>query len=61
MLKIRRHTRLRMEDLIKLKVALNRARPFMITADYNPSSMLLDSLNLRQRFTAAPVQLGLPF
>lgn len=60
MLKIRRYARLRMEDLIKLKVALNRAKPFMITADYNPSSLLLDSLNLRQRFTPEPVQLGLP-
>jgi putative DNA modification/repair radical SAM protein len=60
MLKIRRHVRLRLDDLAKLHIALNRAKPFIIADDYNPSTLILDSANLKQRFTAQPVQLGLP-
>ena len=60
MLRIRRYSRLRLDDMFKLKVAMNRARPFIITADYNPSSLLLDSAALAERFKAPAVQLHLP-
>lgn len=45
----RRHSRLRIVDLKRLRVALTRARPFIITADHHPDSVLLDSPALRER------------
>jgi putative DNA modification/repair radical SAM protein len=38
MLDIRRYCRLRLADLIKLRTALNRAKAFIVTADYRPSN-----------------------
>jgi putative DNA modification/repair radical SAM protein len=46
-LKIRRHKSLRTEDLKKLRVAWNRAKVFVITADHNPALNDLDILNLK--------------
>lgn len=59
-IKIRRHMRLRFIDLLQLKVAMNRAKPFIVTDDYRPSTRLLDSENLKQLFTPPPDQLVLP-
>ena len=39
-LSTRRHRAIRMEDLKKMRCALKRARPFIITADYQPGSLL---------------------
>ena len=39
---IRRHQRIRLDDLARLKVAMNRARWFIVTADHNPDAMRLD-------------------
>jgi len=47
-LQARRHTRLRLVDLKRLRVALNRARPFLIAADHHPDADLLDSPRLRE-------------
>jgi predicted DNA-binding helix-hairpin-helix protein len=55
---IRRHHRLSMADLAKLRVRLTEARPFVIAADSRPSASLLDSPTLRERFVQ-PVQLPL--
>ena len=58
-LKIRRYTRLRLADLVQLRVSLAKVQPFLMTADHNPSSYLLDSDALRARFLPKPQQLEL--
>ena len=43
---VRRHQRLRIADLEKLRVIVDRARPFIIAADYDPQRHLIDSPRL---------------
>jgi len=59
LLAIRRHTRVRLEDLPRLRVSLPKVRPFLITADHHPARYLLDSDRLIDRFLPKPVQLDL--
>jgi predicted DNA-binding helix-hairpin-helix protein len=47
-LQVRVHQRLRIADLKKLRVAWNRAKAFLLTADSNPSVASLDRLALAQ-------------
>jgi putative DNA modification/repair radical SAM protein len=47
-LKIRRYHRIRLEDLAKLRVVLNRARWFVTTADHNPNVFLIDAVDLEE-------------
>lgn len=56
-LAIRRHKRLRTDDLKKLRVAWKRARSFVITADHNPALSQLDDENLRSLLLPKPRQL----
>jgi putative DNA modification/repair radical SAM protein len=58
-LHIRRFGKIRLADLIRLRVPLKKVQPFLITADHNPSSLLLDSDRLRARFQPKPQQLDL--
>lgn len=58
-IRIRRFTRIRLTDLARLNISISKVRPFIITADHHPSSLLLDSENLRARFLPKPVQLEL--
>ncbi|HEX2225032.1 MAG TPA: putative DNA modification/repair radical SAM protein, partial [Thermoanaerobaculia bacterium] len=53
-LRIRKHRRLRLEDLAKLRAALKRARPFIVTADHNPDVFRLDRPDLFAEPVAAP-------
>lgn len=56
---IRRFAAVGVKDLLKLKVAFNRARHFLIAADHKP--MLLGSLDrLSQALRPPPSQLALP-
>ncbi len=57
-LRIRRHHRIRTEDLRRLRVSLAKTAPFLITADRNTSNRALDTLNLAVR-TAVPTQISL--
>jgi putative DNA modification/repair radical SAM protein len=57
----RRHSRLQLADLQRMRVNLVKTRPFVITADYRPPIALLDSDDLRQRFLPGPQQLELDF
>ena len=50
-LAVRRWQRIRLADLIALKVAVKRALPFVVTADHTPR--LLDAGDLRERLLAA--------
>jgi len=56
-LRIRRHHALRLEDLARLRVALQRTRAFVITADHNPGLALLDRMDLKRK--VVPAQLNL--
>jgi putative DNA modification/repair radical SAM protein len=59
LLSIRRHTLIRLEDLARLRVSLDKVRPFVITTDHNPAKYLLDSDRLLARLAPKPVQLEL--
>jgi putative DNA modification/repair radical SAM protein len=55
---IRRYHRLTLADLGKLRAALTRLKPFVVTADFNPDALALDRLDLGDRIVP-PMQLGL--
>ncbi len=55
---IRRHHKLTIRDVAKLRIRLTEARPFIVTADSSASTSLLDSATLRERFVQ-PVRLPL--
>ncbi len=56
-LSIRRHQRLRTDDLKKLRVAWKRARSFVITEDHNPALSDLDRGDLKQLIAPKEKQL----
>ncbi|MGB7347209.1 MAG: putative DNA modification/repair radical SAM protein [Pirellulaceae bacterium] len=56
---LRKHKSLRSEDLRKLRVAWNRAKVFVLTADHNPGLADLDKLDLAQRVKPRSQQLML--
>lgn len=55
----RKQRAIRLVDLARLKVAMKRATPFVITADHNPDALLIDRLDLRKRVKSE--QLSLDF
>jgi putative DNA modification/repair radical SAM protein len=57
-LAVRRHHAIRLQDLVRLKAAMTRIRPFIITADFHPNTQLLDHPRLAER-VAPPKQLSL--
>ncbi len=58
-LSMRRFHKIRLDDLTKMRVAMKRVRPFVITEDYNPDAVLIDSSTLRSRITGISPQLNL--
>ncbi len=58
-LQIRKYKGLRTDDLKKLRVAWNRAKVFVITADHNPALGDLDKLDLKKKVTPQTTQLML--
>ncbi|MEO1574921.1 MAG: putative DNA modification/repair radical SAM protein, partial [Pseudomonadota bacterium] len=58
-LKMRRHRRLRLDDLSSLRAALKRAMPFIVCADHTPGLGDTTSERLRARFAAPAEQLAL--
>lgn len=56
-LQIRVHKGIEIADLKKLRVAWNRAAPFVITSDYNPELAQLDKVDLRKRLQPPAQQL----
>ncbi len=56
-LSIRRHQRLRTDDLKKLRVAWKRAKSFVITEDHNPALADLDRGDLKQLIAPKEKQL----
>jgi len=57
-LQVRRHRRLRMEDLARLKLSLAKIAPFVVALDHRPAGDP-DSARLSQRLAAKPRQLAL--
>jgi putative DNA modification/repair radical SAM protein len=55
----RRFTRLRLADLLRLRLSMKKILPFVIAADHSPA--VPDSQSLRQRFLPPPRQLELDF
>ncbi|HYE61530.1 MAG TPA: putative DNA modification/repair radical SAM protein [Phycisphaerales bacterium] len=55
----RQHRALRLGDLKRLKVALNRALPFIVAADHHPDTKLLDSPKLSAAVAPKDHQLSL--
>ena len=58
-LTIRRHHALTLDDLQRLRVPMNKVRPWVLTADWNPETLLLDSDRLELKVLAATPQLEL--
>jgi putative DNA modification/repair radical SAM protein len=56
---LRRHRRIRYEDLARLRCAMAKLRPFIITADYRPRQDSLPSELLRRELADAPAQMSL--
>ncbi len=54
---LRRLRRLRLADLSKLKVAVRKAKPFIVTEDYNPDAHLIDRQDLAGRVITTDRQL----
>ena len=45
----RRHRRLRFDDLVRLRVSLSKAMPFVVVDDYQPGRLSAPTSDLRQR------------
>jgi len=60
-LKARRWSSIRLEDLAKLRVNVKKCLPFIMTADHNPIRLGLNSERLLARFAPAPEQLEFEF
>ncbi len=56
-LRVRRFHKIRLEDLSKLRVAIKKVRPWILTEDHNPEALRIDRSDLRERIV--PVQLNL--
>nr|WP_321984646.1 putative DNA modification/repair radical SAM protein [uncultured Lichenicoccus sp.] len=54
----RRHRRLRMDDLARLRISIAAIAPFVVAADHTPRAEL-DSLRLSARISRKPAQLSL--
>ncbi len=52
----RRFGKLRLADLVRMRLSLSRATPFIITADNNPDNKLLDTPDFAQRIRSRIVQ-----
>ena len=55
LLQARRHQRLRLEDLARLRLPIAKIAPFVVTADHTPGSQL-DSAKLQHRLVPKPSQ-----
>lgn len=56
---VRKYRRLRADDLKKFRIAWNRARYFVKTADHNPDALLIDTDTLESRLKPKAEQLSL--
>ena len=55
LIQARRHRKIRMEDLARLRLPIQKIAPFIVTADHTPGKTL-DSTTLQHRLTPKPQQ-----
>ncbi len=60
-LNIRRWSRIRLADLVKLRVGVKKCLPFILTADHNPAKLGLDGDRLRARLAPNARQMEFEF
>jgi len=58
LLQARRHLRLRMDDLARLRMPMAKVAPFVVAVDHQPGG-LLDSARLAQRLVPKAAQLDM--
>ena len=56
LVELRRQRRIRYADVARLRCAMEKAKPFIVTQDYRPRDATLESTVLRQRLGDAPAQ-----
>ncbi|MEP9322949.1 putative DNA modification/repair radical SAM protein [Paraburkholderia phymatum] len=56
---LRRSRRIRYQDLVQLRCAMDKMKPFVVTADYRPAQADLSTERLRHALTRPPTQLSL--
>ncbi|WP_110686820.1 putative DNA modification/repair radical SAM protein [Salinicola aestuarinus] len=60
LVELRRHRKIRFQDLVALRCRLETLKPFVVTQDYRPADAARDSQRLRQTMTEPqPAQLAL--
>ena len=59
LVELRRHKRIRYEDVTRLRCALDKARPFIVTQDYRPPLQESESHSLRRQLSDTPAQMAL--
>jgi putative DNA modification/repair radical SAM protein len=56
---IRRHRKIRLDDLAKLRTPMTKVKPWVLTDDFNPDALRLDRDDLRDRIVRPARQLEL--
>ncbi|WP_263143084.1 putative DNA modification/repair radical SAM protein [Pseudomonas sp. RIT-PI-AD] len=59
LVELRRQRRIRYADLTRMRCAMEKAKPFIVTQDYRPLQAGHESWVLRQRLSEAPAQMAL--
>ncbi|MBA1273677.1 putative DNA modification/repair radical SAM protein [Stutzerimonas azotifigens] len=59
LVELRRERRIRYADLIRLRCAMDKAKPFIVTQDYRPREATLESSVLRRQLSDQPAQMAL--
>jgi putative DNA modification/repair radical SAM protein len=56
---LRRQRRIRYADVVRLRCAMDKVKPFIITQDYRPQQATLESAVLRRQLSDTPAQMTL--
>jgi putative DNA modification/repair radical SAM protein len=59
LVELRRSRRIRYQDLVQLRCAMDKTRPFIVTADYRPAQSDISTERLRHALKPPPAQLSL--
>ncbi|HEY0007490.1 MAG TPA: putative DNA modification/repair radical SAM protein [Tepidisphaeraceae bacterium] len=59
LLLLRRHRKIRLEDLVKLRAVMSKVKPWVLTDDFNPDTLRLDRSDLRDRIVQPARQMEL--
>ena len=56
---LRRQRRIRYADVVRLRCAMDKVKPFIVTQDYRPQQATLESAVLRRQLSETPAQMAL--